>query len=71
MRKSIDEKVEWWESPFMKKSIDEKVDWWEMNLDDSWWIFEMILGYGHGLMHRWTLLFVKSLSRLKRKKSKS
>ena len=22
-------KVDWWESWFMRKSIDEKVDWWE------------------------------------------
>ena len=29
MGEEIDEKVDWWESWFMRKSIDEKVDWWE------------------------------------------
>ena len=44
MRKLMDEKVDWWESQLKRKLIDEKVDWSEMNLDDSWWVFELILG---------------------------
>ena len=29
----------------MKILIDEKVDWWETVDDDSWWLFELILGF--------------------------
>ena len=39
-----------------------------MNLDDSRWVFESILGYGHGRMDRckyvWTMPIVKLLSQL-------
>ena len=37
MRKSIDEKVDWWESWSMRESINEKVDWW-----DKWLIRKVI-----------------------------
>ena len=40
-------KGDWCESWLMRKLIDEKVDWGEMNLDDSWRVYELILGCGH------------------------